>query len=219
MELRAGAAVAMLVFSSCFAAAQAQPESRQFTINGRTGQANVVRISGHSYVDVEALARIANGSLGFRGNHILLNLPASSASVARQPVGLSREFMRAGVDELGAVREWVTTLTFIVRNGYPVTGSWVEGYRGRVIERLRLASVTAVTPSDRRALQLLNSLSGNLQTWSDGLVSARNALNAELTINPSAVESDPMYQKITACEQFLSSMLVGGTFADNATCH
>jgi hypothetical protein len=219
MKLRARATLAVLALSSVLAAAQAQPESRQFTINGHTGQANVVRISGHSYVDLEALARIANGSLGFRGNHILLNVPTSSAPATRQPVGLSREFMRAGIDQLGAVREWVTTLTFIVRNGYPVTGSWVEGYRGRVIERLRLASVTAVTPSDRRAVQLLSSLSGNLQTWSDGLVSARNALNAELTINPSTVESDPMNQKIITCEQFLSSMLVGGTFTDNASCH
>ena len=39
-------------------------------VSGRTGEAAVIQAGGRSYVDVEGLARITNGTLSFSGNRI-----------------------------------------------------------------------------------------------------------------------------------------------------
>lgn len=46
-------------------------------MNGQPGRAPVIQLHGRSYVDVEALARLTNGSLSFKGDQITLTLPAS----------------------------------------------------------------------------------------------------------------------------------------------
>src|ERR1700751_4820974 len=57
---------------------QVQQQSRTLVINGQVGEAVVVQLNGRTYVEMEALARIANGSLGFQGDQILLKLPSVS---------------------------------------------------------------------------------------------------------------------------------------------
>jgi hypothetical protein len=42
------------------------PHFQGLGLNGKPGQVSVVEINGRSYVDLEALARVANGSLGFK---------------------------------------------------------------------------------------------------------------------------------------------------------
>jgi hypothetical protein len=68
-------------------------------------------------------------------------------------------------------------------------------------------------------MQLLQNEFNSLQTWSNSMVAARNALNAQLAVSPSTVTDDPAYQKLGSCAQFLSSMLVSGHFDDNPACH
>src|SRR5258708_38786643 len=60
--------------------AQVNRQSRTLIINGQAGQAEVIKIDGRSYVDMDALARITNGSLRFKASRILLTLPVSAAS-------------------------------------------------------------------------------------------------------------------------------------------
>src|SRR5882757_2999040 len=87
-------------------------QNTSLTVSGHTGEAPVVHRNGHSYVDVEALARITGATLGFQGSRIVLILPAPPVAVAPavqpQPVpappkedkGYSREFLRAGVEQM-----------------------------------------------------------------------------------------------------------------------
>jgi hypothetical protein len=65
------------------ALSQAVQQSRTLIVNGQPGQVKVTEIDGRSYVDLESLVRIANGTLGFRGNQITLTLPSSAAGKAR----------------------------------------------------------------------------------------------------------------------------------------
>jgi hypothetical protein len=100
-------------------AGQAWPQAAQqnltFTVKGQPGQASVLQMNGRSYVDIESLARLTNGSLGFQGNQITLQLPASapaSAPPASQPASseFSKEFLKAGIEEMSIVREWRSAL-------------------------------------------------------------------------------------------------------------
>src|SRR5215475_15416317 len=77
------------------------------TIRGHSGESPVIRAGGRSYVDVEGLARITNGSLSFSGNQIILTLPgvdgspgthSPTAAEAASSQGFSRDFLRAGIE-------------------------------------------------------------------------------------------------------------------------
>ncbi len=69
-----GILIILLVFAflfglSVFLMVRAAPQSRTLVLTGHAGELPVVEIGGRSYVDVEALTRLANGSLSIRGNH------------------------------------------------------------------------------------------------------------------------------------------------------
>ena len=98
----------VLVIVPGLALSQAVQQSRTLIVNGQSGQVKVMEIDGRSYVDLESLARIANGTLGFSGKQITLTLPRSAsgtASVAAPPSppansGFSKEFLRASIEEM-----------------------------------------------------------------------------------------------------------------------
>ncbi len=113
--------------------AQVNPQNRRLVVNGKTGDATVVEINSRTYIDLETLVRIANGSLGFQGGQITLVLPGSEASTPpsspapEQPAahdGLTRNFMIAGIETIAQMREWATTMANAIQHGYGVTDSW-----------------------------------------------------------------------------------------------
>jgi hypothetical protein len=59
--------------------AQVKPQRKAFVINGQSGDATVVQVNGREYIDIEALVRITNGSMGFRNGNTALTLLASAA--------------------------------------------------------------------------------------------------------------------------------------------
>jgi hypothetical protein len=148
-----------------FAQAQSGPQNRTLIVNGQPGQATVIQVNGRSYVDLEALARITNGSLAFKGNQVTLTLPGAATSVAatapsnNQPAnsGFSKDFLTAGIEEIAAIREWRSAIASAIRNGYPVADSWVASYRNQAAQGLRLTSVAVTTASDRSAFELLTN--------------------------------------------------------------
>jgi len=77
----------ILLIVPVLALSQAAQDIRTLIVNGQSGQVSVVQISGRSYVDLEALARVANGSLGFNGK------PGHADTAGRrEPVRLSSFF-------------------------------------------------------------------------------------------------------------------------------
>jgi hypothetical protein len=220
----------LLLFAFLFARnalAQVQEQSRTLVINGQAGEATVVQLNGRTYVEMETLARIANGSLGFQGNQIVLTLPASGSSLAAAPgpiaandSAFSREFLRAAIEEMALMREWASALANALQNGYPVTESWISAFRERAAQGLRLASVAASTDADRNAQQLLSNEFEAVRKWSNHLVEARKSLSAaNYAMSASALGDDPLSQKIIACGHFLAPMLAGGNFQDDSSCH
>src|SRR6476660_5135880 len=94
----------LLIISVSTWAKQVTQKTETLVINGQTGQAAVIQVDGRAYVDLTALAQIANWSVSFKANRIVLSPAANTASAPETvgpPIqgddsGLSRDFMRAG---------------------------------------------------------------------------------------------------------------------------
>ena len=200
---------------------QSVQQSRTLIVNGQSGQAKVMEIDGRSYVDLESLARISNGTMGFSGNQITLMLPSSAANTAsarpNPPAnsGFSKEFLRASIEEMAVIREWRSGLVNSIENNYPIQEDWAERYRGQASTSLGLASVAASTDSDRSAVQLLSNEFDNMSALSVKLLAERKVHS----VSPETLKTDPLNQNILTCARFLASMAVGGQFLDDASCH
>jgi hypothetical protein len=219
----AGLILAALLVMPGLGWSQAVQQNGIFVVNGQPGQAPVLQIAGKSYVDIEALARLTNGSLSFKSNQVTLTLPASAASApatadqASQPSssGFTRNFMKAGIEAGSTIREWRTALSSAVQNGYPVTDDFVARYRDQSVTSLRLASVAVSTDSDRSAFQLLSNVFDKMQKLSNKIVAARQNMNY---ISGDALRDDPLNQQILNCARSLASMAASGQFQDDGSC-
>lgn len=229
----AGTAKILLLLSllpSCLALAQ-QPV-RSLRIVGKAGQAGVTEINGRSYVDVEELAGINHWSISISGSEISLSSAASDQDLtggsssqqashsSTDTPALSREFMRAGIEEFATMREWASTLAYAIQNGYQVSEGWVANYSQEASHKLGLASAAASTAGDHQALGLLTNEFHSVQQWSDKLVQERKSLaTAKYALSPNALPEDPLSQKIVTCGRFLATMLGSASFQDDPSCH
>src|SRR5438552_6050287 len=213
-------------------AAMAQHQRRTLVVDGRPGQAAVAEIGGRPYVEIAGLAEITHGSLSFKADRIVLSLPPSStnspgAEPAAEPSdstvhssGLSREFMRAGIEEIATMREWASTLAYAMENGYHITDEWAANYREQSARDLRLASAAASTEADRNALQLLTHEFETVRDWSNKLVQERKSMDtAKYALSENALRDDPIPRKIVTCGHFLATMFGRGSFEDDPSCH
>jgi hypothetical protein len=200
-----------------FISAQSAPHPQTLVVNGQAGKTTVVQVNGRSYVDVEALAQIANGTVAFKDNQITLTVPASASGSSGQqsPPGFSKEFLSAAIESIAAVREWRTGIATAIQNSISVTDSWVSAFQRQANDSLRQASVAAITATDRAALQLLTNEYNNMRTWSDRLIAARKTLQY---MSPEDMNSDPLFQQILTCSHSLASIVANGQFQDEPAC-
>jgi hypothetical protein len=215
--------VAAAVGLPTLALSQVARQTRTLIVNGHSGDTAVVEIEGRSYVELEALVRIANGSLRFNGNQISVTLPAggggseraSASATAPANPGFSKEFLKAGIEQMAVIREWRTALTNAIERGYPVTEDWVAPYRSQATQNLRLASVAASTDADRNAVRLLGSELNNMNKLTQRFLDA----NQSMTMVPTdALKGDPLDQKIVDCGHSLAAMASSGQFVDDGSC-
>lgn len=203
-------------------------QSTELVVRGFNGQAPVIHQNGQAYVQVEGLARITGATLGFRGKSIVFLLPAVAASVAPAagpapvPVkpeekGFTRDFLRAGVEEMSVIREWRSAIENAIRTNNPVDQSWVSGYRRNADDRMALAAASATTESDRQGLSLLQSALGMMLQLSDRFLALRATAS---NVRTDALDNDPLDQQILACAQGMAAIAVpGGLFQDVPACH
>jgi hypothetical protein len=213
--------VAVAVALPSLALSQVARQTRTLIVNGHSGDTAIVEIEGRSYVELEALVRLANGSLRFNGNQISVTLPAggggaehASATPPANP-GFSKEFLRAGIEQMAVIREWRVALTNAIERGYPVTEDWVAAYRSQATQNLRLASVAASTDADRNAVRLLGSELNNMNKLNQRFLDANQSMTM---VRTDALKGDPLDQKILDCGHSLAAMASSGQFVDDGSC-
>lgn len=205
--------------------AQAPQRSTSLTVSGYTGDAPVVQVNGRSYVDVESLARLTNGTLGFQGTRIVLNLRPQTSAAAAPPVanpattgrpGLSREFITAGVGALSSIREWRAALAYAVQHNQPVTDELTSSYRRNSEAQVAVAAAAARNDQDRSAATLLQNELANMRTLSANYQSTHDSYT---NIRTDAIDNDPLNAKVMSCMGALAGMGAGGQFQDVTSCH
>lgn len=205
---------------------QAAQQGTVLVLNGYSGTVPVMQVNGKNYVNVEALARVTNGSMSFNGNQIVLTLAAAgsgggaaasqqAAPPASQNAGFSKEFLTAAIEEMSTVREWHSALASAITNGFPVTGELVAPYQAQAATNLRLMQVAVSTQSDQEAAQLISNAYQKMKQLSDKYVAKR--ANLEF-VGPNALKNDPLDQSLIACGMSLRSMAGSGQFVDDGTC-
>jgi hypothetical protein len=197
---------------------------KKLLINGKAA-GTILQVNGHSYVDIETVAKLMNGSLAFEPNQIVLTIPpsnagtgAAAATPAQNTEEISKGFASAAIAALADMREWKGAVGTMVTFGLAVSGAWAHTYHEQAETSLAQASVAASSNSDRKALQLLNNEYNSLSQWASSVAAARQALNGAMTTDPNALQNDPALAKISKCDAFLSSMVVSRVFADDSSC-
>lgn len=212
------------------------PVHKSFIVNGKPVNAEVVVVDGRSYVDIDSLAQIADitsGTMTVEPTRITLNIPLAGAGGAAAPggnaqaqnepatpaQGFSKAFISNAIGALAEMREWRGATQTMVTYGLAMSEAWAQGYQSRAQDNLAQAMLAATTDDDRSALALLRNEFGTLSNWSGTVLANRQALNGATTIDPNTLANDTTLAKINTCGDFLSGMLLSGTFNDNASCH
>ena len=181
------------------ALSQVPRQSGTLSVTGHPGQVPVIDINGRSYVEIESLARLTSSSISFRDKQIIVTFSPSEANTkaaeTNQPVpsGFSKDFLRAGVEEMTAIREWRIAIVNAVQSNFPVTDDWVAGYRRTAESKLSLASAAVTTDSDRSGFILLSNEFSKMQMLSDKYLALRKSLTY---IAPDSLENDPLDQQL-----------------------
>jgi len=195
-------------------------QNRILIVTGHSGEAAVAEMGGHSYVEIEALARLVSGSLNFSGNQVILTLPGSAASASATTQapssGFTKDFLKAGIEEMAVIREWRVTLRNAVQRGYPVTQDWIDSYQARAEQNLRLVSLAATTESDKSAFQLLTNEFNNMKSLSGRFLEANKS---RTYVAPESLDNDPLDQRVLSCARGLAAMAASGQFTDDGSCH
>jgi hypothetical protein len=207
--------------------------NKVLVVNGKSAGAVVRQIDGHSYVDIETLAQVANGTVTVGPTQVAITIPMTNSgapatiasqppparSVQPMPQGLSRNFAAAAIGVLEDMREWRGAVHAMITYGGAMRPDLAQYYAQRAQVSLAQAAVAASTDDDRNALSLLQNEGSQLDAWANGVISAQKNMNGSAIVDPNALANDPAYTKIQNCGQFLNSMLVSGTFSDDGSCH
>jgi hypothetical protein len=199
--------------------AQRAPDKKLF-INGKSTNVAVLQVNGRSYIDVETVAQITNGSVKVGPNQVALTIPNTDFDVSspQDSARLSKDFASSAISTVAEMKEWKGTLGTLVKFGLAVDDSWARVYHERVQESLQQTTIAASTNADRNALQLLNTQFANLAKWESAVIAERQSLNGARTVAPDSLQNDPVLTKFSNCGRFLIGMLGSGIFADNPSC-
>src|ERR1035441_9948326 len=198
---------------------QSPQKANTFRISGHAGEAQILQLNGKSYVEIETLARLTQGTLSFKANQTTLTLPRSNsgvqASAPHAKAGLSTAFVQAGIEEMSVIREWRIAIVNAVQNNTPLTEDWVSTHHRLADKNLSLASAAASTDDDRSAFPMLTAEYNNMQKLSELYLAMRKQASA---ISPDNFNNSSLEDQILSCAQGFVSMTESHEYQDH-TCH
>jgi hypothetical protein len=198
-----------------------QERIQTVVVDGYSGSVPVKQMNGKNYVEVEAVARVVNGSLSFKGNQIVLKLSSAGKSdVAASPsptvpAGLSKEFLRAGNEAMSVIRDWHSTLVSSFENQSGITQDELAGYQSEAMTSLQAEQAAVTTDADQKVAQLLANQYQQMKDLSDKYQAKRVNMSY---IEPGALKNDSLDQNIAACGKLLREIMASGQFAEEPIC-
>jgi hypothetical protein len=210
--------LALLLMLSALALTLTAQQTNSLVVTGQQGQANVIQVQNRNYVEIEGLARILNGTIGFNGNQIVLTLPGSGGNAPAEPAptfGFSKGFQTAGIEAMTVIREWHAALKNGIEQGLPLSEQWLGPFRSQAREAVRLASVAISTDSDKNVYPFVVNEFNNMKTLTDKYLQMTKSMNY---IDPSSLQTDAVDQKILTCARSLASMATTNQFVDDGSC-
>jgi hypothetical protein len=198
---------------------QAPQKATTFKISGRAGEAQILQLNGKSYVEIESLARLTQGTLSFKANRTILTLPPSDsgvqASTPHAKAGFSTAFIQAGIEEMSVIREWRIAIVNAIQNNTPVSEDWVSTHHRLADKTLALASASASTDDDRSAFLQLTAEFNNMQKLSELYLTLRKQASV---ISPDNFDI-ALEDQILSCARGFVTMTESHEFQDQASCH
>jgi hypothetical protein len=218
-----GCSMCMTLAATLVLSPVAQPQaSTQSLIVSGGGSVPIRQLNGRNYVNVEALARAANGALSFNGSQVILTLsPAANSAAPQQTPNsatdnqFSRGFLRAGIEAMSALREWHTALASSIENGYPIAQAGLTRYEGQAMTDVRVMQVAVQTDADRQGAQLIENARQKMEQLSGKYVAMRANMNYVAT---DALQNDPSDQSLVTCGKALAAMAASGQYTNEAAC-
>jgi hypothetical protein len=209
-----------LVMLPVNASSQTPTKGATFTITGHAGEAQLIQINGKSYVEIETLARLTQGTLSFKSNQTTLTLPPldveAQASTPKAKAGFSTAFVQAGIEEMSLIREWRIAIVNAVKNNNPISEDWVSAHHRLAEKNLALASAATSTDDDRSAFPLLTAEYNNMQKLSELYIAMRKQ---NTSISPDNFNNNSLEDQILSCARGFVSMTENHEFQDQASCH
>ncbi len=207
-----------LLIPLAYGQTQSPQKASTFTVAGHTGEAPLILVNGKSYIDLESLARLTQGTLSFKANHTILTLPGTvpEAAVPHAITGFSSAFTQAGIEELSVIREWRSAIVTAVENNTPASLDWLSTQHRLAEKNLALASASASTDDDHSAFTLLSSEFNNMQNLSDRYLTIRRQ---GTFISPDTFNSTPLEDQILNCARGFVAMTGSHEFQDQSACH
>jgi hypothetical protein len=209
-------AVLLMPFNSH---SQTPQKPSTFKVSGHAGEASLVQINGKSYVELETLARLTQGTLSFNANQTILTLAPRDAgahvSAPHAKAGFSTAFVQASIEELSVIREWRIAIVNAVKNNNPLSEDWVSAHHRLADKNLALAFAAASTDDDRSASPLLTAEFNNMQKLSDLYIAMRKQ---DAAISPDNFDTS-LEEQILSCARGFVSMTENHEFQDQANCH
>jgi hypothetical protein len=185
-------------------------------ISGYTGRIAMVQVNGKSYVSVEDLARLTQGSLSFGTNQIVLTLPGAAAAAPATPPGFSTGFLQAAIEEMSVIRDWRSGIVAGVQNNTPISDAWAASEHRKAQTNRALMAAAVSTDDDRSALALITGQFANMLKLSDQVLATRGQAQY---IDPGSIANDPLNLQLQTCARSLTAMATANKFQDEPACH
>lgn len=197
-------------------AAQTPQQSGTLAVSGYSGQIPVLQMEGKSYVEIDALARLTAGSVGYPGNQMTLTIPPPDSAATPEKKGFSKDFLKTGIEAMSVIREWRAALQHAIENHYILTEEWLGNFRRAADNRLALATVAAATEDDKNGLILLTNELGFMQKLEDNYW---GLYKSSTYIPPDSFDSNPLNRQVLQCARDLAAVATSGQYQDVSTCH
>jgi hypothetical protein len=199
---------------------QASSPAHMFTITGYPGTAPVIQVGGRSYVSIEDVTRLTQGSLSFKPDQIVLTFAAPTGNAlpaSSQPKqGFSKDFLTSAIEAMSVIRELRIEIVNAIQNNYPISTDWIADQSRKADTDLALVSAAITTDDDRSAYSLLTGQFANVKRFRDKYLAAKSQAQY---IDPGSVDGDPLNQQIMTCTHALQAMAAQNKFWDELACH